>query len=50
MADLNPIKWIIMLNIYGLKVPIKGRDYQTRLEADIVRLDKVMYPTLNTVI
>lgn len=50
MVDLNPIKWIIMLNIYGVNVPIKGTDYQTRLEADTVRLDKVMYPTLNIMI
>lgn len=49
MVDLNPIKWIMMLNIYGPNAPIKGRDYQTRLEADIVRLDKVMYPPLNMI-
>lgn len=39
----------MMLNIYGPNAPIKGRDYQTRLEADIVRLDKVMYPPLNMI-
>lgn len=27
-ADLNPFISIIILNISGLRIPVKGRDYQ----------------------
>lgn len=31
MVVLNPIKWIITLNISGLTLHLKGRDYKTGL-------------------